>query len=68
MIRRRTRRTPLLMLAVCLALLPTMSPSIGLRIAAWITPFGGHLLLALGLFVACLFILGSPGLLLTRCQ
>ena len=57
MIRLRPIPIPLVMLAVCFALWPAVSPVIGLEVAAWITPMGGHLLLALGLLVACLLIL-----------
>ncbi len=56
----RPRRTWLIRLSlpvVCVLLLPAMSPSIGLRLAAWITPFHGHVLLAFVLFAACLFAL-----------
>lgn len=54
---RRKSLDRLALLAVCILLLPLAWPGVGARLGAWITPFGGHLVLALLIFAAGLFAL-----------
>ncbi len=54
---KRSTLARLVLVAICALMIPAMSPSIGWRLAAWLTPWGGHLLLAVLLFVVCLFML-----------